>query len=271
MTDAAYNPVAHSASEIEHDYPPNVHILSDPVALSQLARLCHEDCTQPEFNRLIKELYRVQLRSVVNAQFPRTAVEQPTRMQDATPRGVWSGEVIDPATTAVTVDVARAGILPSEVCFETLTGLLEPSNVRQDHVVMSRVTDEQGNVTGATINGDKAGESVDGRIVLLPDPMGATGSSMDTAIEYYKEEVDGEAAQIIVMHLMITPEYIRRITDNHPDVHIYALRLDRGMSPDDVLETRPGERWDEESGLTDNDYIVPGGGGFGELMNNAWV
>jgi uracil phosphoribosyltransferase len=148
---------------------------------------------------------------------------------------------------------------------------LKPSNVRQDHVVMSRVTDEQGHVTGATINGDKAGESVDGRIVLLPDPMGATGSSMDTAIEYYKEEVDGDAAQIIVMHLMITPEYIRRITDNHPDVHIYALRLDRGMSPDDVLEARPGARWDEESGLTDNDYIVPGGGGFGELMNNAWV
>ncbi len=263
MTDAA--------REIDHAYPDTVHILSDQVALSQLARLCHEDCVQPEFNRLIRELYRVQLRAVVNARFPRTSVQQPTRMQDATPRGVWNGEIIDPSTTVATVDVARAGMLPSGVCFDTLTGLLEPSNVRQDHVVMSRVTDEEGNVTSATLDGEKAGDSVDGRIVLFPDPMGATGSSMDTAIDYYKHEVDGRAAEIITMHLMITPEYIRRITENHPDVQIYALRLDRGMSPDEVLETRPGERWDEESGLTDNDYIVPGGGGFGELMNNAWV
>lgn len=263
MTDAA--------SEIDHAYPDTVHILSDTVALSQLARLCHEECVQPEFNRLVRQLYRVQLRAVVNARFPKTSVQQPTRMQDATPRGVWNGEVIDPSTTVATVDVARAGMLPSGVCFDTLTGLLEPSNVRQDHVVMSRVTDEEGNVTSATLDGEKAGESVDGRIVLFPDPMGATGSSMDTAIDYYKHEVDGRAAEIITMHLMITPEYIRRITENHPDVQIYALRLDRGMSPDEVLETRPGERWDEESGLTDDDYIVPGGGGFGELMNNAWV
>ena len=43
------------------------------------------------------------------------------------------------------------------------------------------------------------------------------------------------------------------------------------MSSDAVLQSRHGERWDEESGLTEDDYIVPGGGGFGELMNNAWV
>jgi hypothetical protein len=38
-----------------------------------------------------------------------------------------------------------------------------------------------------------------------------------------------------------------------------------------VLATELGERWSEENGLTPNDYIVPGGGGFGELMNNAFV
>jgi uracil phosphoribosyltransferase len=58
--------------------------------------------------------------------------------------------------------------------------------------------------------------------------------------------------------------------DSHPDVVIYALRLDRGASSPEVLATRPGIRWAEESGLTDKQYIVPGGGGFGEIMNNAW-
>jgi len=38
-----------------------------------------------------------------------------------------------------------------------------------------------------------------------------------------------------------------------------------------VLATVPGERWDEENGLNDLQYIVPGGGGFGEIMNNAYV
>ena len=50
-----------------------------------------------------------------------------------------------------------------------------------------------------------------------------------------------------------------------------ALRLDRGLSAPEVLQTAPGERWDEERGLDDKQYIVPGGGGFGEIMNNAYV
>jgi hypothetical protein len=36
-----------------------------------------------------------------------------------------------------------------------------------------------------------------------------------------------------------------------------------------VLKTIPGTRIDEERGLTDTHYIVPGGGGFGEILNNA--
>ena len=71
------------------------------------------------------------------------------------------------------------------------------------------------------------------------------------------------------MNLIITPEYIRRIQSDHPDVIIYAVRLDRGLSSAEVLNSTPGSRWDEERGLTDNHYIVPGGGGFGEVLNNA--
>ena len=51
----------------------------------------------------------------------------------------------------------------------------------------------------------------------------------------------------------------------------YALRLDRGLSPAEVFGTEPGTHWDKERGLDDRQYIVPGGGGFGEIMNNAYV
>jgi uracil phosphoribosyltransferase len=73
------------------------------------------------------------------------------------------------------------------------------------------------------------------------------------------------------VHLIITPEYLRHVRARHPDVIVYALRLDRGLSPADVLATVPGERWADERGLTDHHYIVPGGGGLGEIINNSFV
>jgi uracil phosphoribosyltransferase len=69
----------------------------------------------------------------------------------------------------------------------------------------------------------------------------------------------------------VTPEYLRNVLAAHPEVRIYALRLDRGLSPPDVLATVPGTRWAEERGLDDHQYIVPGAGGVGEIMNNAFV
>jgi uracil phosphoribosyltransferase len=38
-----------------------------------------------------------------------------------------------------------------------------------------------------------------------------------------------------------------------------------------VLAAVPGERWAEERGLDPHDYIVPGAGGVGELIYNAFV
>ena len=136
---------------------------------------------------------------------------------------------------------------------------------------MARVTNEGHQVTGAAISGSKIGGSADGCFVLFPDPMGATGGSLSTAIRSYTDGSLGRPRKLITLNLIITPEFIRRLTTEHPGVVIYALRLDRGLSAPDVLATVPGTRWDEESGLDERQYIVPGGGGFGELMNNSWV
>ena len=58
----------------------------------------------------------------------------------------------------------------------------------------------------------------------------------------------------------MTPEYVKNVLKAHPDAVIYALRLDRGLSPADVLATPPGTRWDDERGLDGKQYIVPGAG-----------
>jgi uracil phosphoribosyltransferase len=56
-----------------------------------------------------------------------------------------------------------------------------------------------------------------------------------------------------------------------PDVQVYTGRLDRGLSTPRALAAVPGEFPDEERGLNDVQYIVPGAGGMGELLTNRWV
>jgi uracil phosphoribosyltransferase len=135
---------------------------------------------------------------------------------------------------------------------------------------MARVLDEAEKVIGARISGSKIGGDVDDAIVLFPDPMGATGGSICTAIDAYRQ-ITGKPRKIIAANLIVTPEYLKRVTTTHPEATIYALRLDRGLSPEDIFDTVPGTHWERERGLDDRQYIVPGGGGFGEIMNNAYV
>jgi uracil phosphoribosyltransferase len=136
---------------------------------------------------------------------------------------------------------------------------------------MSRTTDAAGRVTGATWHDAKIGREVEGRIILFPDPMAATGASIISALDHYRTRLEGRPLVCIAIHLIVTPEYLRNVQRAHPDTRVYALRVDRGLSPPDVLATVPGTRWDEERGLDDHHYIVPGAGGVGEVLNNAWV
>jgi len=271
MIDIAYLTSNFRPSELEHAYGGNVHVQDDPVAWSLLSRLGSPDTKQPEFGRLVNRLYDGLARTVVAAELPRERVDSPTRMAASHREAVYRGLVVHPRTRAVTVAIARAGTMPSQIVFELLNEVLEPECVRQDHLFMSRQTNAAGEVIGAMWHDAKIGRDIGGRFVLFPDPMGATGSSMISAIEHYKRSLDGTPAKCIAMHLMITPEYVRNMQKAHPDVVIYALRLDRGLSTPRALATIPGTHWDEERGLTDTQYIVPGAGGIGELLNNAWV
>jgi len=67
----------------------------------------------------------------------------------------------------------------------------------------------------------------------------------------------------------VTPEFLRALDTHLDDYAIYATRLDRGLSPPDVLASLPGVHWERERGLNDHDYIVPGAGGMCELLNNS--
>lgn len=254
--------------EIRHAWGAQVHLLDDPVAFSLLARLGHPDTRQPEVGRLVRRLYEALAWATLAAELPRVDVDVPTRMAATSPDAAYRGPAVDRRTRAVSVAIHRAGTVPSQIVYETLNEVLDPAGVRQDHVVMSRRTDPEGRVTGVSFEGSKAGGDIDERFVLLPDPMGATGSSMSAAMAHYRAA--GAPARLVAMHLIVTPEYLRRLRAEHPDAVVYAYRYDRGLSPPEALAGPPGSH-DAERGLDERQYIVPGAGGLGELLNNAWV
>lgn len=268
MGDRHYRSLPYHLSEIDHRYGPKVHILEHPTLMTQLARLCSPEVVQPEFSRLAGRLYQALAMVVANNEFPRHQAKIRSRMLRYNREGVYEGEIIDPSTRIVIVDIARAGMLPSQVCFEVYCELVTPAGVRQDHVFSQRAT-TNGRVTGAELAGSKIGGRFDDAILVVPDPMAATGNSLSAVLSHLKAMKRGRPRKIVGMHLIVTPEFLKRVESDHPEAIIYAIRLDRGLSTAKALAAVPGERWPEERGLNDRQYIVPGGGGFGELLSNA--
>ncbi len=272
--DRQFDQIEFRLSEIEHRYGKNVHLLSDPFLLSLLARLCAEETVQPVINELVHSIYSSLLNTVVAREFPTKMAATPTRMSGLHPKeAIYSGPKIDSNQPVVTVNLARAGTFPSHICYTALNYFMNPKLVRQDHISIGRVTDVSSRVTGSQVSGHKIGGTVDQSIVLFPDPMGATGGTLVEALSLYKslDPKNGVAKKYIALHCIVTPEYLANVTKAHPDLVVYAVRLDRGLSSEKVLQSTPGEYWKEERGLNDKHYIVPGGGGFGEVMNNAYV
>jgi uracil phosphoribosyltransferase len=254
---------------VEHCYGERVCLHSFPYPVSLLTRLSSPETTQPLFNLLLTELYQFLVGKVASLELAQVHVEQPTRMQPINPEGIIRGSIIDPHQKVIVVDVARAGIMPAQIFFDRLCTLLDAGAVRQDHIFMQRVANERGEVTGVDLSGSKIGGPVNERLVIIPDPMGATGSSMIRTMNHYRERSEGRPTRFVCVNLIVTPQYVKRLINEAPDVTIHAVRLDRGLSPQEVLDRAPGELWDQENGLNAEDYIVPGAGGVGELINNA--
>jgi uracil phosphoribosyltransferase len=89
----------------------------------------------------------------------------------------------------------------------------------------------------------KAPEDVAERLVIIMDPMLATGNSAVAAVDRLKER---GCTNIRLLCLLAVPEGIEKLRAHHPDVHIWTAAID--------------ERLDEHG------YIVPGLGDAGNRM-----
>lgn len=256
-------------NELEHAYGDQVHLVDNPYLSTLLARISLSGTPLREVTSLLKLAYELLLAEAVR-ELPSASREQPTRMAAQHPEaGRLRADLVDPEQRVVVCDVVRGGIIPSQVCFERLLAVLPDEALRLDHLNMARVSDERGRVTGVDLSGSKIGGTVEGATLLVPDPMGATGSTLLRAVRHYREH-HGRPARVLAMPMIVTPEFLRAVLDEVEDVVIYAGRLDRGLSSAEVLATPPGTHWDQERGLDEHSYIVPGAGGVGEVLNNSW-
>jgi uracil phosphoribosyltransferase len=89
----------------------------------------------------------------------------------------------------------------------------------------------------------KAPEDVADRLVIVMDPMLATGNSAIAAVDRLKER---GCTNIRLLCLLAAPEGIEKLRAHHPEVHIWTAAID--------------ER------LDDHGYIVPGLGDAGNRM-----
>jgi uracil phosphoribosyltransferase len=89
----------------------------------------------------------------------------------------------------------------------------------------------------------KMPEDIDKRIVIVVDPMLATGGSAIDAVTKMKER---GCTNIRLMNLVAAPEGVAKFQEIHPDVDIYVAALDEK--------------------LNDHAYIVPGLGDAGDRI-----
>lgn len=253
-------------SELKHHYGSQFHLIDDSFSQSLLTQLCSAETKQPDIHRIIEQLYTHLMMTASNQLFPRMISRKKTRMN-----AELTSEVFDPQTKVISVNLARAGTYPSHVCYDFLHWFLNPEYIRQDHIFAARKTNEANKVTGTELGSFKIGGEITNSYVIFPDPMGATGGTINSAIEYYQTQIQGPVKQYIALHLIVTPEYLKKVIAANNNIQVFALRVDRGLSASHVLNSPLGLYWDQEKGLNDKQYIIPGAGGLGELLNNSYV
>ncbi len=89
----------------------------------------------------------------------------------------------------------------------------------------------------------KLPEGIEDKLVLIVDPMLATGGSACDAIDLLKKK---GCKNIRFMAIIGAPEGVTRVAETHPDVKVYVSTLDRG--------------------LNEHGYILPGLGDAGDRL-----
>lgn len=200
----------------------NVTIVSHPLIEDSLTILRDKDTRTEEFRRHADVVSKVLL---IEALKKLHLKDKPVE----TPLAAFTGKEF--ADDVIVVPVLRAGL----AMLTALRDLLPSMSV--GFIGLER--DEKTAIAREYYK--KIPKIFSTHIVLVIDPMLATGGSMDDTIKAVKQK---GARRIVAVAIVAAPEGLRRVTKAHPDVPIITAALD--------------ERLDDRA------YIVPGLGDFGD-------
>ena len=200
----------------------SVFLVDHPLAGHLLAQLRSEDTAPPLFRTLAK---RLALALTLEAIRDLPTTEVPVR----TPLESTSGRMLG---DLVAVPILRAGL-----------GMLEAVTELFPEVAVGYIGLERDEASLKPQSYYRKLPPVQGRHVLVLDPMLATGGSGSAATAAVKE---GGPASIRFVCVVSAPEGIARMETDHPDVPIFTAAIDRQ--------------------LNERGYIVPGLGDFGDRL-----
>ena len=204
----------------------NVVIFDHPLIKHKIAILRDEKTSMKEFRELVEEIT-----TLMTYECLKDGVAT-TEKQVKTPLEVCTQQVVKDNSIAI-VPILRAGL-------GMVNGVhvLFPS-ARVGHIGMYR--DEE------TLEPQsyycKLPDGIEDKLVLLVDPMLATGGSACDAINLLKSK---GCKHIKFMAIIGAPEGITKVAEAHPDVDIYVSTVDRC--------------------LNENGYILPGLGDAGDRL-----
>ena len=202
----------------------SVHIIDHPLVQHKLSLMRDKHASTNKFRQLLQEISML-MGYEVTRDFPLMYEEIETPLQTmSAPKIAGKKVVIAP--------ILRAGL-------GMVDGLLSliPS-ARVGHIGMYR--DEE--TCKPVFYYYKMPDHKE-RLVIVTDPMLATGGSACDAIDRLKK--DG-FHHIRLMCLVASPQGVKAVCDNHPDVDIYLAALDEG--------------------LNERNYILPGLGDAGDRI-----
>jgi uracil phosphoribosyltransferase len=201
----------------------NVTVVDNPLAEHLLTRIRDRNTPPPLFRTLAKRLTTLIVLEAAG-RLPTVDVVVDTPLEPA------KGRLITPDLVAV--PILRAGL-----------GMLEAVADVFPEVTVGYIGLERDDATLAPTTYYEKLPSIEGRHVLLLDPMLATGGSATRACASIRH---GNPAQIVFACIVAAPEGLARMAEEHPDVPVFTAAIDRE--------------------LNDTGYILPGLGDFGDRL-----
>lgn len=203
----------------------NVHILDHPLIRHKVAILRNKDTKTKQFRELIEEISTLMAFESFK-DVPTREVEVETPLEKTT-------QVMVQENSIAIVPILRAGL-------GMVNGVLSLfPTAKVGHIGMYR--DEE------TLEPKeyycKLPDGIADKVVMVLDPMLATGGSSVAAIDFLKKR---GCKNIKLMAIIAAPEGVRKVAEAHPDVAVYVSTLDRC--------------------LNDHGYILPGLGDAGDRL-----